>query len=488
MRDSPDPGFHRHAQQRFVAHVQQLLEDPRLRIQTTGGMTAVTSLAGQVVPGEDTIGVKRKMVELGLFDRDLQRKMPPGQTLDVTVFQTSMFGGRSAVGSLRVLCLSPVEALLKGKSPSPLTAADVSRALAAQPPPLNGLPQTLIVVSTSGFADDARRLVERGRTRTVLLTEINDAGGWSTMAPEATGGIAELLDPETDAEKRQRVIDDLEISGDLLGGGASAATLAQRLHIPRPLVEQALREYAKMHPGLAARTIEGTLVLYREGLGISAGPTGENMPFWEKIKGIFVRGESREKKVGRLAQERAVLSEQRKQAYGEVETVENREKELTASFGTATPTAQKRIATEIAQLRKRVERIQQLVSTIDKKINIVETGMHNLEMEHQLSADKLETLENVAQASEQVDVGMATLDQLSEQADAVSVVGSEMSSSAQDVLAELQAKFAEKPVVEPAAQERTTTGPQKTPAARAAVTPPPLPGERRRVPGAAEPG
>jgi hypothetical protein len=110
-------------------------------------------------------------------------------------------------------------------------------------------------------------------------------------------------------------------------------------------------------------------------------------------------------------------------------------------------------------------------------------------MEQQLSPERLESLESVAQASEQVDIGMATLDQLNEQADAVSVVGSEMNGGAQDVLAELKAKFA-KPDPEKQPAEKSAGGAEKSNAQRdrAASGPPPIPAERRRVPGAAEPG
>src|SRR6476620_782920 len=127
MRDSPDPAFHRSAQQRFVAHVQRLLEDPQLQIETASGMVPVTSLIRNVTPGDDAVGIKRKMVELNLFDRDLQRQMPQGLKLDVALVHATMFGGRTAAGNLRVLCLTPADALLKGQSPMPLSAADVSR-------------------------------------------------------------------------------------------------------------------------------------------------------------------------------------------------------------------------------------------------------------------------------------------------------------------------------------------------------------------------
>jgi hypothetical protein len=498
MRNSTDPNVHRQYQQAFVAHAQRMLEDERLRVPTTGGVKPVTDLTRDVRPDDKAVAVKQRMIQLGLFDRDLQRRMPVGPTLDVTLSARTLFGGTQPAGQLRVVCVAPTDALLTGQEPAPLDAAGVRAALAAEPRPTGRVPVTVILASTGGLTDDARRLVfERDGDRTLVLAEVNDAGGWTVTPPPGAAPLAELLDPETEAERRRRVAADVDASADLLTGGVSAAAVADRLHLSPAAVERALRAYAADHPGLAARTVDGTLLLYREGLSSSSAdePTGEAMPFWEKLKGVFVKTESRDKKVARLAQERALLAHQRDKAYVEIEQVEKKEAELTASFPAAAPLAQKRIATEIAQIRKRGERIQQLVSTIDKKINIVETGMHNLEMEHHLSKEKLESLEAVAEASEQVDVGMATLDQLSEQADAVSVAGTEMSGGAQDVLAELKAKFADKPApAEKAAGDKVAAGGEKAAGQRdrtsaaSASSLPPIPAERRRTPGAAEPG
>lgn len=488
MRNSLDPTLHRQRQQQFVAHVQRLLEDERLLVDTTAGRRPATAFIRDVVPGDDAVGVKQRMIELGLFDREVQRSMPPGMSLDVTLSGKTMFGGKQPVGRVRVLTMSPVTALLKGDEPPPLGRAGVNQMLGSMPPPLGPVPQTIVLVSTSGFTDDARAMAgSRTAAGQLVLAEVNDVGGWTVTAPAHLRDLADLLDPETLGQKHARVRQDIEASGDLLVNGVASDRVAERLRVPRPLVEEVLREYAQTHPGLAAGTFEGTLVLYRDGTSVTAGPTGDDMPFWETIKGIFGRGgESRDKKVGRLAHEKALLATQRERAYAEIGEVERKEADLTAGFQSATPLAQKRIATEISQLRKRVERVQQLVATIDKKINIIETGVHNLEMEQHLSKERLESLENVAQASEQVDVGMATLDQLNEQADAVSVIGTEMGMGANDVLAELQAKFA-KPEPEQATGDRAAPQRERERSATAAPLPP-VPGERRKVPGAAEPG
>ncbi|HEX8911225.1 MAG TPA: hypothetical protein VF796_02615 [Humisphaera sp.] len=495
MRDIPDPSVHHQRQQQVVDHVARLLRDERLRLDTTAGRPSVTTLARDVLPGDQALLVKHRMIELGLFDRDLQRRMPPGLTLDVTLSQQGLFGGKTPVGKLRVVTASPTDALLQGGTPAPLDRAAVQKLLAGGPPPLPGqprVPQTVILVSTSGFEGGALGLAERRPDgAAVLLVGVNEAGGWTVTAPPGMEDLARLLDPETVSQKMDRLRHDIETSADLMIGGVAADRLAERNAVPRELAERALKDYAERNPGLAVRTLEGTLVLYRDALAIGGDDdTGDTMPFWEKVKGwAGMGGESAEKKVQRLSQEKALLAQQRMRAYGEIEQVEKKEAELTASFPSATPLAQKRIATEISQLRKRVERIQQLVATIDKKVNIVETGMHNLEMEKHLSKEKLASLENVATQSEEIDAGMATLDQLNEQADSVSIVGSEMSMGASDVLAELQAKFAAdeaEPAKEAARPVATPAGREK--AAAPPVGPPPIPAERRRVPGAAEPG
>ena len=109
--------------------------------------------------------------------------------------------------------------------------------------------------------------------------------------------------------------------------------------MPLQIVEAGLRSYAAENPGLAARRIEGKLILYREGSAVTADPGGSNMPFWETIKGIFRREESTERKIARLSGERAGLTAQRERCYDEIAAVEKKESELTKGFKEATARA-----------------------------------------------------------------------------------------------------------------------------------------------------
>ena len=174
------------------------------------------------------------------------------------------------------------------------------------------------------------------------------------------------------------------------------------------------------------------------------------MPFWEKVSGIFKHEESTDKKIGRLTQERASLSIQREKAYEEIAAVEKKESDLTKSFKDATALTQKRIATEISQLRKDIERRQQILSAVDKKINVINTGIHTLELQQQVSPEKLKQLESVVTGSEEVEAGLASLQQLDEDANTSAGIGaSDIPDDVQAILDELKGK-----TVEPAATEK----------------------------------
>src|SRR6185437_1322931 len=95
--------------------------------------------------------LKRLMSEMNLPDRELQSRMPVGQVLDVALTRTRWFFFPQTVGRIRLVCVSPSRDLLAGNEPKPMTSAEVSKILAAMPPPLGNVPTTVVLVSTSGF-------------------------------------------------------------------------------------------------------------------------------------------------------------------------------------------------------------------------------------------------------------------------------------------------------------------------------------------------
>ena len=490
MKTSVDPTFHRDREKQFIEHVRNLLDDDRLRPDTTRGRRPITTLMPSITEGEVGVvrgeKVKRLMLELGVTDRSLQSRMPVGERIEVTLRQRNFWMFKKTVGELVTACISPTRELLKGETPKPLSAAEVNAFLSQVKRSSGGpdVPATVVLMSTSGFAPEARDLASHAGSRTLVVVEPNDAGGWNVSGPSDAPDLTELFDPEQEESKRHRVHEYLEENKfDLMSGGIVSEKIAARTQLPLQVVEAELKSYARENPGLAARRIDGKLMLFREGSAFSTDPGGSNMPFWETVKGIFKRNESTDRKIGRLAAERAGLTAQRERSYDEIAAVEKKESELTKSFKEATALAQRRIATEISQLRKDIERRQQILGAIDKKINVINTGIHTLELQNQVSPEKLKTLENIAASSEDVEVGMAALQQLDEEANSVEGIGAtEVPDDVQAILDELKGKT-EAPA-EPVPPQRVVTG-EKTPERGREPSAPSAPERRRSEP---EPG
>ena len=352
MKNSPDPSVHRQREQQFIQHVQRLLNDERLRLDTTRGNRSVSALAPEVRrpdPGKQGADLRRQLMDLGLSDRELESRMPLGETLDVTLYQTSWWVLKQAVGRLRVVCLSPTKSLLRGESPEPMHTPDLQKVLASMPPaPPGGVPVTLVLLSTSGFTLEAREVADRRPERTVILVEPNDAGGWTAIGPPQTKAIVDLFDPEAEEQKRRRVREFLDANKvDLLTSGIAADRIAARTQLPPQFVEQELKAYARDNPGLTSKRLDGRVVLYREGASVTSAPGasgaastasggGSAMPLIDSLRALFGRKGENEKKIAFLAERRTALSQQRDRAYEDMGALEQQEAGLRQQFKDAT--------------------------------------------------------------------------------------------------------------------------------------------------------
>src|SRR6185436_13317178 len=186
MKNTSEPSIHRAREQQLVEHVINLLDDPRLRLDTTNGNRAVSGLNHDAPSRFDRgTDLKRVMSEMGVPDRELQNRMPIGEQVEVTFWQRKMLIFRKTVGKLRVVCMSPTRSLLTGETPKPMTTQEITRAMSELPPAASGVPTTVVLLSTSGFTLEAHEAAERRPERTLVLVEPNDAGGWSVYgAPE----------------------------------------------------------------------------------------------------------------------------------------------------------------------------------------------------------------------------------------------------------------------------------------------------------------
>jgi hypothetical protein len=433
VKNSTDPSSHRKAEERFIGHVEQLLHDDRLRVDVTRGWFGRRVTQRQVgllnpkplkqsgEPPEKKL--IRLMSEMGKPDRELQAQLPLGRTLDVDLARVRFKVWRTTVGYVRVVSIAPQRELIAGQAPAPLSRSDVERHLDNLPPLSHGVPTTLVVLSTSGFESGAHTLAQRGLGRTVILVEPNAAGGYTVIGPPETASINELFDPEAEEEKRQRVRELLQASQmDLSGSGVAADRIVARTQLPAQFVEAELRSYAKENPGLAAKRLDGRLVLFREGTSFAtvtpAG--GNNMPMIDKIKSLFNRRGETEKKIAFLSERRAALGQQRDRSYEEIATLETKDAELREQFKNAGPELMKRrITSQLLQLRKDIERRQQLLNVLNQQVNVVSTHLHNLELVQQGQSAKLPDSEEMASDAAAAEEMLATLQESSEMAESV---------------------------------------------------------------------
>lgn len=489
MRNSSDPFVHRQREQRLIEHVERLLSDDRLRIDTNNGRRAVATLRRDVRKEDREVDLKRLMGEMGIPDRSLQSRMPLGQQLTVTLSRTAFLIFSRTVGELKVVCLSPRRELLEGKSPEPLSQQDVKQAMNELVGDTSRFPTTIVLMSTCGFDHNVRELADRRADRTLILVEPNDAGGWTVTGPAQIKALADLFDPEVDTDKRKRIREAIDASrADLLSGGISAAKIAAATKLPLQLIEEELKSYAKdakADESLVARRLEGNIVLFRDGTAQSGViRPGVSMPFIDRVRSLFARKGDNEKKISLLSERRAALGVQRDRAFEEMGVLETRENEMRQQFkDTANTTTRRRVTSQLVQLRKDLERRQQLLGMLNQQINVVSTHLHNLELVQQGQVAALpdsEELANDAAAAEEV---LAELQANNEVAGSIgSIAGTGLSEEEQALYEELEreaggTKTAESPMANPSMPMRTPASPQRQ---AEAVKPPPIPTNRDR--------
>ncbi len=427
----------------MIAHVERLLEDGRFMVDTSSGRRAVPAFILGVEKSDRATDVKRTMSEMNVPDRELQQRMPMGQSLQIALKKTRWLIFPRAVGHIKVVCASPVRKLVAGEAPEPMNAPDTRKIIGEVSSPIADIPTTLLLVSTSGFSMEARELFERRPGRTVILAEPNDSGGWSIHGPVELKALTDLLDPEEADEKRRRVREMIQKhTAELLSGGLSSDKLAARTQLPLQQVEAEVKSYAKETPGLMAKRLDGRVVLFREGsappMGDSAG--GAGMPLIDRIKSLFGRKGENEKKIAFLSERRAGLSQQRDRAYDEINSLEQKDEQLQKEFKeVSSPITRRRITSQLVQLRKDMERRQQLLAVLNQQINVVGTHLHNLELVQQGQGSKLPDSEEIAEdaaAAEEILAQLQADNELAESVGAVAHTG--MSDEEQALYEELE--------------------------------------------------
>ncbi len=293
MNVPTEPTQHQQLEREFIAHVERLLSDDRLRLPTARGRKHAITLIRDVNHFDRGVELKRMMYEMGRPDRRLESQMPIGQSLDVGLCRKKWWIFKSWVGRFRAISISPARALIAGQTPAPASAADLAQTLASLPPPLAGIPSTVAIMSTSGFAPDARDAASRMKDRTVILVWPNESGGWGVAAPPDNQDFVESVRSGIGSGKARRIRAEIEANRiSLQAAGIAADKLAAKLQLSPQLVDSELKSYARENPGLTAKRLDGRLVLFREGSAPLGGAAsgGADMPFIDRVKTLFAQG------------------------------------------------------------------------------------------------------------------------------------------------------------------------------------------------------
>lgn len=390
-------------------------------------------------------------------ERELLKQLPHNRRIAVHGFERRWWFGKRRTGVAIASMLAPLDhfaAGAQGKMP-PVDLGELVdhvRKLVTDPK----LPHVIGVCSPSGFTAEARSSQLELPNVTLVLIEPRQGGGWRVTG--VNEGVSEqvlsMFDPEAMSQKLGRVRQEIEERGaDLLVGGLNASSLAARLDLPEAVVAQAFQQAALADPELKTTRKSGEVLLYRG----AAAATQEkaSMNVIDRIRALFDREGDEAAKINLLAERRAALDQRRVRIYEDITKLEEKEADLLEQ-GRKSPSAvaRRRLASQLAQLRKDIARQNTTANMLNSQINIISTDIHNLTLIQQGQMAKLPDTEeltaNAVHAEEMLESLKADADLVSSLETGIGEVMT--SEEEQAILSEFQA---------PA----ETEAPSKTPAA-----------------------
>lgn len=379
MTNLADPAEHRRIETRLIEHVQRLINDPRLRIDTLAGTRPVHDYRRHISRGDRADEIRKTVGQLSRDESANLNNLPQGEVLDIAFGKTKMVVLFSLVARLRVVCTSPIKQLVRGEAIKPLTISEINRIL-EENKTKDAAPTTLVVLSTGGFSQDSHDLAQRMATRTLVLIEPNDAGGFNVWGPSETKTLNDLIDPEPETEKRSRIRDAVERSSAALDGdGIAVDRISAETRLPLTFVESEFRAIAKADKSLRIQRLNGRFVLHREGATPTGHAGGAATPMVERIKSNLSGRATVEKKMAYLNERRDALATQRDALDEELQLLEKKDAYLRQQFKEATSEpAKRRFAAQLYALRRKLDTRGKWMSTLNQQLNVLSIHLSNL--------------------------------------------------------------------------------------------------------------
>lgn len=342
-----------------------------------------------------------------IYDREKLKTLPSNRRIALHGFERRFVFGKRRTGVAIASTLSPLSHYASDSDdpPPPIGLG----ALVDHVRQLVGASNVLHVIgicSPSGFTEEARAAHLDTPHATVVLIEPDGRGGWQTTATgdSVEPRVLKIFDPEGANEKMERVrlaVD--ERSAELLTGGLSAASLATSTNLPEDVVRAGLRQVAAADPELRISDKAGEVLLFR-GASVQRQER-KSMNVIDRIKQLFSGEGAEAEKINLLAERRAALAQRRNRIYDDIAKLEKTDADLMAEGKAATSQVpRRRLAAQLAQLRKDIGRQNATAAMLNKQIDIVSTDIHNLtliQQGHMAELPDTETLTaNAVQAEE----------------------------------------------------------------------------------------
>jgi hypothetical protein len=344
-----------------------------------------------------------------IFDRERLKSLPANRRVALHGFERRFLMWRRRTGVAIASTLSPMSHYAASPdAPAPPIGlgelADHVRQLAGDA----RVPHIIGVCATSGFSDEAREAGLDLPNVTVILIEPDGHGGWRTTpsSDAVEPPVLRIFDPEGTNEKIERVRGVIEErSADLLTGGISASAVASQTGLPEAVVRRAF-EQAATDPELRAAEKDGEFLLFR-GAPVQRQER-KPMNVIDRIRQLFSREGDEAEKINLLAERRAALAQRRDRIYEDIGKLEKKDSDLLAQGKAATsPVPKRRLAAQLAQLRKDIARQNTTAAMLNRQIDIISTDIHNLTLIQQGELAKLpdttELTENAVKAEEMLE-------------------------------------------------------------------------------------
>ena len=341
------------------------------------------------------------------YDRELVKSLPSNRRVAWHGFERRLVFWKRRTGVAVASVLSPLSHYAK---PSPGDVPPIGlgeltdhvRQLVADA----RVPHVIGVCSPSGFTEEAREVSLSSANVQVVLIEPDGAGGWRTTA--AGEGVdprlLRIFDPESTKQKLERVYDAVEErSADLLTGVLSSSSVAREVNLPPEMVREGFKRVAATNPELKLTEKEDEFLLFR-GAPVQHREK-KSMNVIDRIRQLFSGEGDEAEKINLLGERRAALAQRRDRIYEDIGKLEKKEADLFEQGKTAkSQVPKRRIAAQLAQLRKDIARQNRVAGMLNQQIDIISTDIHNLTLIQQGEVaqlpDATELTENAVKAEE----------------------------------------------------------------------------------------